>query len=299
VAIWCLLVTLSCGKNDAASKPAPSAQQKSPSAPAVALVRLRPVPAKVGGQFREERTSAFSLAVEFWQDDRKVGSNESYRSEEYVRRSQVLALVGGAPAKLRVTYDKFRLDETPATGAPRHLTSLEAKSFVVDAADGQLKVSRDDGKAVSPVSPEDEKELKRLHPRAGEADPVVAALGERPMKVGASGKMNKVLLSALLDAGAGDLQDGSFTLTASRVENGREVALFDCRATTTTEESGGLEVTSHLEIQAMIAVEPAQTLSVVIKSTLEATGKARNPRGYIDLKGSGWTKEQRSYAPLP
>jgi hypothetical protein len=293
VAIWCSLVTLSCGKNDAASKPAPSSEQKAPGAPAATFVRLRPFPSKIGGQFREERTNAFSLTVEFWQDDRKFGSNESLRSEEYARTSRVLGLVGGTPAKLRVTYDKFRLDETPATGAPRHLTSLEGKSFLVDATDGKARFSREDGK---PVSEDDEKELRRLHLRAGESDPVVAAFGERPMKVGASGKMNKVLLSALLGAGAGELQDGSFTLTASRVENGRELALFDCRATTTTEESGGLEVTSQLEIHAMIAVEPAETLSVVIKGTLEATGKGKNPRGFIDLKGSGWMKEQRTFA---
>jgi len=216
------------------------------------------------------------------------------RGRERVAHLLVLGLVGGAPAKMRVTYDKFRVDETPSAGAPRHLTSLQGQSFVVDATDDRkLGISREDGK---PVPEADENELKRLHPAAGRGDPIVAALGDRPMKVGASGRMNKALLSALLGTGAGELQDGSFTLTASRVENGREVALFDCRATTTTEESGGLEVTSHLEIHATIAVEPAETLAVAIKGTLEATGKAKNPRGFIDLKGSGWMKEERSFA---
>lgn len=294
MAIGCALLTLACGKNDTASKkPAPSAV---PSAAAPAVVRLRTLPWRMGQRFREERTSAFSLTVEFWQDDKKFGGNESYRSEEYARTSEVLGLVGGAPAKLRVTYDEFRLDETPSAGAPRHLTSLQGRSFVVDATDGEAKLSGEDGKA---LADEDGKELRRLHPSAGQADPVVAALGERPMKVGASGRMNKALLSALLGTGAGELQDGSFVLTASRVENGREVALFDCRATTLTEESGGLQVVSHLEIHAVVAVEPAETLAVTIKSALEAAGTARNARGLIDLRGSGWLKEQRSFARLP
>ena len=303
VAFWSLLVTLSCGKNDASSKPAPSVASSSSastsassSAPAVVLVRLRPRPARVGERFREERTNSFSLTVEFWQDDRKIGANDSTRSEEYSRTGQVLGIIGGAPAKVRVTYDKFRLDETPATGSPRHVTFLEGKTYVLDAPDGKLALSREGGKP----APEDEaKEVTRLHPQAGAVDPVVAALGERPMKVGASGRMNKPLLSALIGAGAGDLQEGSFTLSASRVENGREVAVFDCRATTKTDESGGgLEVTSELEIHAVIAVDPAQTLSVSIKGALEATGKGKNLQGYIDFKGSGWLKEQRSWAPL-
>ena len=38
------------------------------------------------------------LAVEFWQDGRKLGSNDSTRVEEYTRTVEVLGLVGAAPA---------------------------------------------------------------------------------------------------------------------------------------------------------------------------------------------------------
>jgi hypothetical protein len=255
------------------------------------VVRLHVHPDKVGHEYRVVRSNALSLAVELWQENEKLGTNESSRTEEYTQTVRVLGLVGGTATKLRVHYERYALDEKPTVGDARSTRFLEGKTFVVDANDGKPTFTREDGK---PVSEEEQKELARLHADVGEPDALVTALGEGAMGVGASGKITDKLLSALLGTGAGKLQDGTISLTGVRADNGRQLADIDFDATTKTEEENGLEITSRLKGHAAVALEPAEVVSVTYAGSMDAGGRTRNERGFVDLHGAGSTKDSRA-----
>src|SRR5258706_542328 len=105
--------------------------------------------AVVGEKRKTVRKSELTLGVEFWQESEKLGTQDSARSEEYERTSEVLGLVGGVPAKEKVHYDRYHLHEASAGKPTVDDSAVEGKSYVLDATDGTLRAEGEGGKAVS------------------------------------------------------------------------------------------------------------------------------------------------------
>jgi hypothetical protein len=235
------------------------------------------------------------MSVEFWQDGEKFGTQETLRSEEYSRDGEVLALVGGVAAEERVHYDRYRFKETKAGEPPHEDNNLEGQTYVVDSREADTKATLANGK---PVAPEELDRLEELHGELGVADRVVTELKDQTIAIGAKTTMRERLFRALATTAQGDFKSGEITLAGKRVENGREVAVFDWTAEMHNEEQTGLETTWHIKGQALIGVTPAQVLKTTMSADIDVGGHTKRDGKRIDLEGSGTMRDERSVTSL-
>lgn len=273
---------------------APSASASAAAASAPPPIVLRSYPSRIGDRWKETKKSTLSMSVEFWQESEKLGSNELSRNEEYDRTTEVLGLVGGAPAKVRVHYDHYRDSEVRFDKPPRQDAHLEGQTYVLDATDGPAKVTSPDGK---PVLDEERESLVKLHGELGGEDPIAEVLSGKKLVVGHTLPMRKSLFKALT-GGAGELKEGTLTPRGTRTEAGREAAVFDWTAEMHTQEDNGLEIDWHMKGELVIGLAPAVTLSAKITSSLDASGRTRKDGRVITLAGAGKMQDDRVMTPL-
>jgi hypothetical protein len=234
------------------------------------------------------------LAVEFWQDGEKIGANESTRSEEYTRAATVLALVGRAPAKIRVRYEQYHLDEVHPDKAPIDQSNLAGRTYVVDVTLGAIQVQSDHGPQ---VTSEEKDTLEKLHGDLGQEDPIVVALGPRAIPIGRPLQMSEPLFLALVNSGNGEFKAGTIVLSQVRPEGGKNTAIFDWSAEMKTQEDNGLEITWHLKGQAIVGVAPALTLRTTVDGVLDVTGHTLQHGAKVDIVGDGSFKDERIISP--
>lgn len=235
------------------------------------------------------------MSVEFWQEGEKFGTQESSRSEEYSRQDEVLALVGGTPAQERTRYERYRFKEAKPNEPAREDDSLEGQTYVVDCRERETKATTPEGK---PVAPEVLQRLEHAHAELGVEDKIVADLKDKAIAVGAHASMREALFRALVTTVQGDFKSGTVTLSGTRVENGREAAVFDWSAEMHTEEETGMETTWHIKGQFVVGIAPAMTLSAKWSGDVDVGGHTRRDGKRVDLEGSGSMSDDRSVTPL-
>lgn len=289
VACAVIVVAPGCKGNEGPAATKTNVAPSASAAPAPETARLVRSPAVVGEKRRMVRKGELTLGVEFWQEGEKLGTQDSARSEEYDRTSEVLGLVGGAPAKEKVHYDRYRLHEAPAGKPAVDDSSVEGKSYVLDATDGKLRAEGEGKKAVSP--PEVDR-LRKLHGDLGKDDPIVAAIGDAPFTVGSPLSMRVELLHALVTSESGQLKSGRIWLDAIREENGRRVALFKWTADTKSQEDNGLTIDWHMSGTVTVGVSPAVTLGTTMNASLDASGETTQRGGRVTMAGAGTMKDQ-------
>lgn len=258
-------------------------------------VRLSPQRSTVGEKLRSTRESSLQMSVEFWREGEKLGANDSSRKEEYTRTVEVLGLLGAVPAKVRVHYERYHLEEVHPDKPARDEKQLEGKTYVLDATEGKLVLTTADGK--KPPA-EEVSTLETLHGDLGDEDPIVSALGPAPIPVGEQRPMKDKLFRAFLSSTSGEYKAGACTLTGTRSEAGRDVAVFEWLAELHTQEDNGLEVTWRLEGEALVAIAPAATVKSSIKAALELSGHTKQNGQVIQLIGAGSMKDERRVTPL-
>lgn len=289
---WALAAVLSvaavagagCKGNAEQPKAAASAAPVPSAAPVARTVRFDRRPAAIGEKRRVVRATALKLSVEFWQENEKLGTNDSVRKESYDRTLDVLGLVGGDPSKASAHYEKYRREESAADKPPVDTSDLQGKTYLLDATDGKLSIRGDGGKAVPKA---DEDELRRLHGDLGKDDPVVASIGAASIIVGQPLSMRKELLRALITAESGELDSGRIWLEEVQSRDGRDVAVFKWTADTHSKEQNGLEVKWHLSGEATVALSPAATLSTSLKGSLDVSGETTQRGARVTLAGAG------------
>jgi hypothetical protein len=284
------LAALSC---KGSSKPDTAPQAS--SAPTETKVRLQTMPWRVGDKARVTRKTEMKLSVEFWQEGEKFGAQESLRSEEYAREAEVLGLIGGTPAKQRVHYERYRFKEAKPDAPPREDNSLEGQSYVVDATDRELKATFADGKA---LAPEEFERVSQVHADLGVEDKVIADLKDQPIAVGAHATMRQALFQALVTTVQGDFKEGKITLSETRMENGRQTAVFDWTAEMETHEQNEMVTTWHIKGQVVLGVSPARTLRTTMSADVDVGGHTRKDGRKIDFEGSGSMHDERTLTPL-
>jgi hypothetical protein len=282
------------GKGDDSKAAASASSVPAPPA-APTTVRLSPQRSAVGEKTRSTRESALQMSVEFWQENEKLGSNDSSRKEEYTRTVEVLGLLGAVPAKVRVRYDHYHLVEVHPDKPVRDDTSLEGKTYVLDATEGKLVVGTPDGR--KPPA-EEASVLETLHGELGQDDPIVAALGADPIPVGEQRSMKDKLFRAFLSSTSGEYKAGACTLKGTRVEAGRDAAVFEWVAQLHTQEDNGLEVTWNIKGEAVVAIAPAVTLKSSISAALDLSGHTKQNGAIVQLVGAGSMKDDRRLTPL-
>jgi hypothetical protein len=245
----------------------------------------------VGEKRQVKRQSVLTLSVEFWQDNEKLGTNDSTRTEEYERDSEVQGLVGGAPAKEKVRYARYRFHEASADKQAADDTALEGKSYLLDATDGKLRAEAVDAKA---VSREEMDKLRKLHADLGKDDPVLGVIGDAPITVGKPLSMREDLLRALLTAESGELKAGRIWLEEIRTENGRDVALFKWTADTQSHQDNGLEIAWHMSGSVTAAISPAATLATTLTGSLDVSGETMQHGSRVTMAGAGTIKDLSS-----
>lgn len=279
-------------KEKALGAGAPAGPAASSSAPAQ-TVSLRVGPTQVGARFKEVRKSALGLSVEFWQEDEKSGTSELSRNEEYARTTEVLGLVGGSPAKIRVHYERYRLNEARLGQPARQDAHLEGQTYILDAMEGSLTPSTADGK---PVVGEERDSLAKLHVGLGAEDPVVTVIAKRPLQLGVAVRMTQDLAQRLSGNG-GDLKDGTFTFVGTSDEAGQRVAQIEWSADMHTEEEGALEIDWHLKGHLNITTDSGRIRSSSVTGALDASGEKREAGKKTKMAGSGSVKDDYTWLP--
>jgi hypothetical protein len=286
-----LAVATACKGKAGSSGAAPSVAAPVAAAPAPKTVRLVLLPAAIGEKRKAERKGALTLSVEFWQENEKLGTNESSRNEEYERTSEVLGLVGGAPAKEKVHYERYRLHEAAADKPALDDSSVEGKTYLLDATDGKLRAEGEGGKSVSAAEMD---RLRKLHAELGKEDPIVAAIGGAPITVGKPLTMREELLRALVTTEAGELKSGRIWLDDLRTEAGRDIAVFKWTADTQSKESNGLSVAWHMSGSVTVGVSPATTLATTLTGSMDVSGESMQRGARVTLAGAGTVKDESS-----
>ena len=236
------------------------------------------------------------MSIEFWQEGEKLGTNESTRKESFDRTLVVQGLVGGAPAKGSVHYDKYRWEEN-VPGKPAVDSSLlQGKTYALDAADGKLQVSSDGGKA---VSPEEAAQLRKLHTDLGKDDPIVATIGDATLTVGQPLAMGRDLLRAVLTSESGTLKAGRIWLEDVRPIDGRDTMVLKWTADTQSEGENGLQITWHVSGTALVGISPAMTLSMSTKGSLDVSGETTQRGARVTLAGAGSMEDESKVAVTP
>ncbi len=270
-------------------KPAASAVPAPSAAPAAKTVRFVREPATVGEKRHATRASTLKLSVEFWQEGEKLGTSDSLRKESFDRTLTVLGLVGDAPAKASVHYDRYHWEEN-VPGKPANENSLlEGKTYSLDATDGALQLSTAGGK---PVAPEEADQLRKLHTGLGKDDPVVAVIGDTSLSVGQPLTMGRELLRALLNSETGKLNSGRIWLEEVRSVDGRDAAVFKWTADTQSEGENGLQIGWHMSGTTIVAVAPAMTLSTSMKGSLDVSGETHQRGARVTLAGAGAVEDE-------
>jgi hypothetical protein len=265
------------------------------AAPAPARVRLEKRPWKVGDKVRTVRSTALKLSVEFWQEDEKIGTNDSSRTEEFTRTLEVLGVVGGNPARASVRYEHYSQREVQPDSAPHQSAELDGKDYEVDATEGKLHVKRSDGK---PLTPGEEATLQKLHADLGQEEAIIVALGSAPMPIGQSAPLREQMFRAFMGGAEGEFKSGTLKLTETRTRAGRDEAVFDWSGEMHTQEENGLEITWHLSGQAVLAVAPARLVAASVVGSLDVTGRTTQHGARVTLAGAGTMKDERSAEPL-
>jgi hypothetical protein len=253
------------------------------------------MPWRAGDKTRVTRKTEMKLSVEFWQEGQRFGTQESLRSEEYAREAEVLAVVGGIPAKQRVRYERYRLKEAKPDNPPREDNSLEGQSYVVDATEKELKATFADGKK---LAPEELERVSQVHGDLGREDKIVEDLKDKTITVGAHAAMRDALFRALVTTVQGDFKEGKITLSGTRIEGGRQAAVFDWTAEMETHEQNQMVTTWHIKGQVVVAVSPAMTLKATMSADVDVGGHTRRDGRKVDFEGSGSMHDERTLTPL-
>lgn len=253
------------------------------------------MPWRVGDKTRVTRKTEMKLSVEFWQEGEKFGAQESLRSEEYAREAEVLGLVGGTPVKQRVRYERYRFKEAKPDEPPREDNSLEGQSYVVDAGGQEITATSADGKQLA------REELDRvapLHVGLGIEDKIVAELKDKAIAVGAHAAMREALFRGLVTTVQGDFKEGKITLSGTRMESGRQAAVFDWTAEMETHEQNEMVTTWHIKGQVVLGTSPAMTLRATMSADVDVGGQTRKNGRRVDFQGSGNMHDERTLTPL-
>lgn len=271
---------------------ATTASSAASSTASVETIALRGAPARVGSRFEESRKSALALSVEFWQEDEKIGTSELSRNEEYARTTEVLGLVGGSPAKVRVHYERYRLNEARLGQPARQDAHLEGQTYLLDATEGQLTPFSAEGKA---IVGEEHDSLAKLHVGLGAEDPIVSAVSKRPLQRGVPVRMTQELAQRLSSNG-GDLKSGTFTFVGTKDEGGKRIAEIEWSADMHTEEEGALEIDWHLKGRLSITTDAGRIQSSSMTGALDASGEKREPGKKTKMIGSGNVKDDYTWS---
>jgi hypothetical protein len=295
VALLALSAAASLGVLSCKGSSKPDANPQASAAPADAKVRIQALPARIGDKTRVARKTEMKLSVEYWQGGERYGTQESHRFEEYAREAENLRLVGGIPAKQRVRYERYRLKEAKPNEPPREDNSLEGQSYVVDATERELNATSADGKR---LAPEEFDRLTPLHGELGIEDKIVADLKDKTIAVGAHASMREALFRALVTTVQGDFKNGTITLSGTRTENGRQVAVFDWTAEMETHEQNEMVTTWHIKGQVVLGVSPGMMLKATMSADVDVGGQTRKNGARIDMQGSGSMHDERTFTPL-
>jgi hypothetical protein len=277
------------GGEQAAPSAAPSAVASAAAAPR--RVRLEKRPWKVGDRCRTVRTVALKLSVEFWQEDEKVGTNDSSRTEEFTRAVEVLGLVGGNPARATARYEHYALHEVQPNKPPEHGSELDGRTYEVDATEGKVHAKRADGK---PLTPAEEATLLKLHADLGQDEPIVAALGTASMPIGQSAQLREEMFRAFMSGAEGEFKTGTLKLAETRTRAGREEAVLQWSGEMHTEEGNGLEITWHLSGEAVVGLSPARLVAASVIGSLDVTGHTMQNGARVTMAGAGTMKDERT-----
>ena len=269
--------------------PAPSASAASRPAPAARVVEFRQGPTRIGLKRHAVRTSRISAEVEFWSERERLGTRFRLREEDFDRRDEVLALVGGLPAKVRIVYERYRLKEDESDKALRESEKLTGRTYVADATGKALEVTDAQGK---PVSDEESETVRSHYARLGKADSIVEEIGKRRWVVGQELPLQKSLFYALIGSDSGEYKGGVIKVAALRPSPDGEAAALEWSAEMQTAEGQGMKTDWHVRAETVVRIAPAAVLTNNVKAVLEVSGQTKREGQWVRMEGDGTLRDE-------
>lgn len=290
------LAALACDHDDSAQDGAAASSAQAPVKKAEArFVTFRPAPPEPGREQRITRKSKLQLAVEFWSEQERWGTNEQRREEEYIIHEKLLKRLGRAAGKVKATYEDYRLLQDEADAPEREDAHLEGRTYIVDRTQGELTVTTEKGE---PVSEAEEQNIRIHYAKLGEMDPVVEALGTKPIRVDKQFPLRIKLYEALLAGSQGDYKGGRIEVTGVRTEAGRKVAALRWNAKFERDEGNGMKSIWDVQGKTDVVVAPAQVITQKMDGVITVEGRTKKEGTWLRIAGDGTMSDDYRVEPL-
>lgn len=235
------------------------------------------VPA-VGSERTE--TQDFTLVMQV----SEVDGGKATRTEQFVekrgsvQRSKVLETAGGAVTKKRVRYERHEVVRTQGEHSQSTPSPLTGKTYVLSLEGGKLKVTREDGEAVSEIEREKVAEDNRSF---GQPPRFAAFVPKHPLKPGDTFKPDREALFEMFGPGDKDFGDVEFRFEGEEKDGGVRSARFSFVATISEKSGVTMESKGHV----ILLVDSGWPLELVMAANVKLDAPGRGPGQKVTGRG--------------
>lgn len=258
------------GTTDATGTAGATGTGAAPAAPQPATTLTVTVKAPAVGDKREAKdTSEMDLVLSIALG-KKPKEVKLLMQESTVKTEEVLAVDGKAITKAKVTYTEKKKTETEdGKEKKRPKSPIEGKSYVVELKNGKVVITDEKGKK---PSKREEDAVRKDNEHFGVADPILAAMPDKPLEVGKT-----------VDALSAALQEFLMRHDDSKDKpevNGVEVKLASIEGT-------GPDAVGVFSVALTMATPPKSKNPFEIKAPLTGTMKVRAKDGWTTSMNLG------------
>ena len=283
-ALVLLSSSASCKKDEPAktdpSTTAGSASSAVMAAPGVTFTKKAPA---VGDKRDEETSVDADIAINLDMGNGKPQKIDGKEHETAKRTTEVLAVTGDAPSKVKVTFgtvEKKSMDEGKEKVKP---SPISGKTYIVDSTSGKMVVTDDKGKPVPPV---EAKEVEKHAKNVNKVNPMTASIPTTPLKPGDKVEGFANAFTDFMSKEDNEEVKVTNAVVTFKEQSGDE-GVFDLKFTVVSDDknaTGNIDFTGT----ARVLVKTAMATKVELKGPITITGKPdpKMPKAKVDGAGT-------------
>lgn len=282
-ALLLLSSIVGCKKDEPVkTDPSTTAGSTSAAVAAPAGVTFTKKAAAVGDKRDEETSVDADIAINLDMGNGKPTKIDGKEHETAKRSTEVLAVSGDAPSKVKVVFGTVEKKSTDDGKEKIKPSPISGKTYIVDSSSGKLVVTDDKGKAVPPV---EAKEVEKHAKNVNKMNPMTASIPTTPLKPG-----DKVegFANAFTDFMSKEDSD-EVKITNAVVtfkEQAGDEGVFDLKFTVVSDDKNA---TANIDFTgtARVLVKTALATKVELKGPITITGKPdpKMPKTKVDGAG--------------
>jgi len=243
---------------------------------ASAELKLPPPVTQVGDKRTREESSEIRCVIEM--GGRKFKLEKSERAKE---STEVLAVKGNGPSRLKVTYIELQSEQTLGGKATKKPQPLAGKSYIASLEGDEIKFTTADGQA---VTPEERDALAKKVDKLGRPPVMPQIIAARPWKIGEKYALSAEELKRLKAAGRGEGKPVAEEMSLTLRSFDDKMALFDVETVLRVERDASDSLRFNLKGPLKLDVMRVAATEMTLSGTLGGKGAGTATSGTMDLK---------------